>query len=81
MKNATCSGDGRFDSMGHSAKYGAYPMFCNSISKIVHYEIRQVGIFFMCLHDEHQYKLSLVLAPHKFVIAIINLHSVSTNLN
>ena len=43
VKNATWSGDGRFDSMGHSAKYGAYSMFCNSISKIVHFEIRQVG--------------------------------------
>ena len=42
IKNATWSGDGRFDSMGHSAKYGAYSMFCNSISKIVHFEIRQV---------------------------------------
>ena len=43
VKNASWSGDGRFDSMGHSAKYGAYSMFCNSISKIVHFEIRQVG--------------------------------------
>ena len=42
INNATWSGDGRFDSMGHSAKYGAYSMFCNSISKIVHFEIRQV---------------------------------------
>lgn len=44
IKDAAWSGDGRFDSMGHSAKYGAYSMFCNSISKIVHFEIRQVGI-------------------------------------
>ena len=44
IKNATWSGDGRFDSMGHSAKYGAYSMFCNSIPKIVHFEIRQVCI-------------------------------------
>ena len=43
VKNATWSGDGRFDSMGDSAKYGAYSMFWNSISKIVHFEIRQVG--------------------------------------
>ena len=33
IKNATWSGDARFDSMGHGAKYGAYSMFCNSISK------------------------------------------------
>lgn len=36
------SGDGRFDSMGHSAKYGAYTMFCCTIAKIVHFELVQV---------------------------------------
>ena len=36
------SGDGRFDSMGHSAKYGVYTMYCNSISKLVHFELFQV---------------------------------------
>ena len=35
-------GDGRFDSMGHSAKYGAYTMFCCAIVKIVHFELVQV---------------------------------------
>ncbi len=35
-------GDGRFDSMGHCVKYGAYTMFCPSIMKIVHFEIVQV---------------------------------------
>ena len=29
-------GDGCFDSMGHSAKYGAYSIFCSDISKVVH---------------------------------------------
>ena len=43
IKNAVWSGDGCFDSMGHSAKYGVYSMFCNSIGKIVHFEIRQVS--------------------------------------
>ena len=37
-------GDGRFDSMGHSAKYGAYTMFCTTILKIVHFDLLQVGI-------------------------------------
>ena len=37
------SGDGQFDSMGHSAKYGAYTMFCNTILKVVHFELLQVS--------------------------------------
>ena len=44
MDEAVWSGDGRFDSMGHSAKYGVYSMFCTSdkIMKILHFEIVQV---------------------------------------
>ena len=37
-------GDGRFDSMGHSAKYGAYTMLCTTIMKIVHFNLIQVSI-------------------------------------
>lgn len=44
LKNVVWSGDGRFDSMGHSAMYGAYTMFCNTILKVVHFEILQVKI-------------------------------------
>ena len=35
-KDIVWSGDGRFDSMGHSVKYGTYSMFCFPIDKIVH---------------------------------------------
>ena len=42
MKEVVSSGDGRFDSMGHSAKYGAYTMFSSSIMKVVHFELVQV---------------------------------------
>lgn len=45
----TWCGDGRFDSMGHSAKYGVYTMYCSTISKIVHFELRQVGLVFSVL--------------------------------
>ncbi len=45
VQDAQWSGDGRFDSMGHNAKYGAYTMFCNSISKLVHFEVVQVIMF------------------------------------
>ena len=44
LKDAVWCGDGRFDSMGHSAKYGVYTMFCSSILKIVHFELIQVSI-------------------------------------
>jgi hypothetical protein len=38
-----CGGYGRFDSMGHSAKYGTSSMFCSPVDKIVHFEILQVS--------------------------------------
>ena len=47
MKDVVWCGDGRFDSMGHSAKYGAYTMFCSSSLKVVHFEILQVYILFV----------------------------------
>ena len=42
MTNVVWSGDGRFDSMGHSANFGAYTMFCNTLLRVVHFEILQV---------------------------------------
>ena len=44
FRDSVWSGDGRFDSMGHLAKYGAYTMFCCTIMKIVHFELLQVTI-------------------------------------
>jgi len=41
-KDVIWSGDGRFDSMGHSAKYGVYTMMSTTIMKIVHFEVVQV---------------------------------------
>ena len=41
-ESQTWSGDGRFDSMGHSAKYGVYTMWSNTTSKLVHFELLQV---------------------------------------
>ena len=43
IKNVAWSGDGRFDSMRHSAKYGVYTMFCTTILKVVHFELVQVS--------------------------------------
>ena len=44
LKDVVWCGDGRFDSMGHYAKYSVYTMFCSSILKIVHFELIQVSI-------------------------------------
>ena len=43
IKYAVWSGDGRFDSMGHSAKFGVHTLFCNTILKVVHFELLQVS--------------------------------------
>ena len=45
LKDLGWTGDGRFDSMGHSAKYGVYTMLCTTIMKIVHFELVQVSDF------------------------------------
>ena len=36
------AGDGRHDSMGHSAKFCAYTIFCCTIPMIIHFDIVQV---------------------------------------
>ena len=33
---------GRHDSMGHCAKYGAYTIFCCTLTKIIHFSLVQV---------------------------------------
>ena len=38
------AGDGRHDSMGHSAKYCAYTIFCCNVPMIIHFNIVQVVI-------------------------------------
>ncbi|XP_022809949.1 uncharacterized protein LOC111346967 isoform X2 [Stylophora pistillata] len=37
------AGDGRHDSMGHSAKYGTYTIFCCTIGLIVHIVLVQAN--------------------------------------
>ena len=39
------AGDGRHDSMGHSAKFGAYTIFCCTVPMIFHFSLVQVRVF------------------------------------
>ena len=39
------AGDGRHDSMGHSAKYGTYIIFCCTVGLIIHIVLVQVTKF------------------------------------
>ena len=42
MENIVWCGDGRFDSMGHSAKFDTYTMVCSSIEKVTQFCVVQV---------------------------------------
>ena len=44
-KEVVLAGDGRHDSMGHSAKYGTYTMFCCTIGLIIHIVLVQVCMY------------------------------------
>ena len=37
------AGNGRHDSMGHSAKFCAYTIFCCSFAQIIHFNLVQIG--------------------------------------
>lgn len=39
------AGDGRHDSMGHSAKFGAYIILCCTVPMIIHFSLVQVRVF------------------------------------
>lgn len=53
-------GDGRFDSMGHSAKYGVYTMFCCTVAKIVHFELVQVWCYLLLTKMDMKKKIWLL---------------------
>ena len=52
-KEVVMAGDGRHDSMGHSAKYGTYTIFCCTIGLILHIVLVQVFqfSFYYCLKE------------------------------
>ena len=44
-KEVVLAGDGRHDSMGHSAKFGTYTIFCCTAGLILHIVLVQVSVF------------------------------------
>ena len=52
-KEVVMGGDGHHDSMGHSAKYGTYTIFCCTIGLILHIVLVQVFqfSFYYCLKE------------------------------
>ena len=43
-KEVLLAGDGRHDSMGHSAKFGTYTIFCCTVGLILHLVVVQVRL-------------------------------------
>ena len=48
-KEVVLAGDGRHDSMGHSAKYGTYSIYCCTVGLIIHIVLVQVQ-YFLSIH-------------------------------
>jgi len=67
------AGDGRHDSMGHSAKYGTYTVFCCTIGLIINIVLLQVWYFSKC------YMYNILNIEYLSINAIINIISY-TNL-
>lgn len=49
-KEVVLAGDGRHDSMGHSAKFGTYTMFCCTVGLIIHVVLLQVGVHYFVIN-------------------------------
>ena len=79
------AGDGRHDSMGHSAKFGAYTIFCCTLPMIIHFALIQVGkkslftqynctVLFLLLHCFSKCNILWMSTVSKCVIYILFQH-------
>ena len=60
-KEMIIAGDGRHDSMGHSAKYCAYTVFCCTIPFIIHFSIVQVCFHFKSTSDKTKFHTEIAV--------------------
>ena len=58
------AGDGRHDSMGHSAKYCAYTVFSCSLPRIIHFKLVQVCKHIIIPVLYHEYLICSKLGPY-----------------
>ena len=65
-KEAVLAGDGRHNSMGHSAKYGSYTIFCCRIGIIIHLFVINVTSSAMTEKIIWNQILSLHICPDTF---------------
>lgn len=73
-KEVVLAGDGRHDSMGHSAKYGTYTIFCCTVGLIIHIVLVQAnqagsssGIEFMAFKEAFTYLLTTGMIVKSFI--------------
>ena len=59
QKSLTMAGDGRHDTMGHSAKYCAYTMFCCNTNSIIHFSPGEVRKHVMLKHTKLTESISI----------------------
>ena len=68
------SGDRRRDSMGYSAKFGAYTIFCCSLSLIIRFAVVQVLCFFAFFSPPHPHDLHVLLVTYALLYTL-DMHS------
>lgn len=66
-KEVVLAGDGWHDSMGHSAKYGTYTIFCCTVGLIIHLVVIQVNITFVHRPDWKVNSLQIMKFLEKFL--------------
>ncbi|KAK3711266.1 hypothetical protein QZH41_007880 [Actinostola sp. cb2023] len=74
-KDVVLAGDGRHDSMGHSAKYGTYTIFCCTVGLIIHIvllQANQCGASSKMEFEGHQQAFTFLLATDMIIKTFIS---------
>ena len=75
------AGDGRYDSTGHSAKFGAYTIFCCTVPMIIHFSLVQVRyIFYHCYFWVMHLQCSSLQSHLEILYTLYRVHNLCTLL-